>query len=393
MTPPLSYFDNAATTKPMYVPPHLTADLWGNPGSPDQLGTHSKEQLRLAKLQIAQQFGLPGAENVIEVCSATEASNLVLASNWDLIVSTGLEHEATLRTLQKGKKNVLILPNYSNGLINIPESLPLIEKALTRDNMKILLSVIYANNEIGTVQTPGDLAQLKRAMLIRSNVVRVHLDIVQAVGHIPVSLAERGNLFFVDYASISAHKWHGPPGVGLLLSKDHSMLQPLMFGGAQQGGLRPGAEHCALVAQAAFVLQTILPQLVTLVPRMQNYSRRIMTVLQPFVDNGLVIITGHTQQRNVNHVSFCVAYGDSTQIIEQFNSCAICVSSGSACSGTKATPSHVLLACSVPARFLRGAVRITSSMQTSDYEVTRVCRVLRLILTQHQNEIKPSALS
>lgn len=390
---PMAYFDNAATTEPLYID---AASLpWGNANSPHSQGAESKRHLLRAKQQIAALLGLADrADAILCVSGGTEANNMVLCGKWDLVLSTYMEHEATLRTLQQkptAPKSAL-LPNFADGRINVPDSLALIRDLGTKYSrtaaVNVLLSVIWANNEIGTLQSEADLLQLcteLQAVLPTGSAVRVHLDAVQAVGHTAISLAPTGNLHFVHYLSVSAHKWHGPPGMGFLVSKDHSLLNPLLYGGSQQGGLRPGTEPVGLVVHAARVLRRVVAALPDAQPKMRQYMATVRQALQPFVAAGTVLFTGHETQRSANHISFCVRNTESRHIVAAMDRCHIAISAGSACSADSSLPSHVLLACNIPAAYLYGAVRITCSMFTTPGEVARLCRVLTLVLEHNSS--------
>jgi cysteine desulfurase len=389
---PLAYFDNAASTQPMHV--SMPDAIWGNANSPHGQGQHSKHYLLVAKTSIANLFGMTNQpDSVLCVSGGTEASNMVLSGKWDLVLSTQMEHEATLRTLkQKATAPAsILLPNNTDGCIDIPASTVLIRnlKQKYKKPVGVLLSVIWVNNEIGTIQTEADLLLLYNelnATLPPGSKVRVHLDAVQAVGHVPLSLAPNGNLHFVHYISVSAHKWHGPMGIGFLISKDHTALNPLLYGGSQQGGLRPGTEPVALVVRASLVLHYVLSHLADAERAMQKHTTTIRRALEPFISNGTVLLTGHSTHRSANHLSFCVKNAEGKDIIAALGRCNIAVSSGSACTSNSNLPSHVLLACKIPAAYLYGAVRITSSMMTTTAEVTRLCRVLILVLSHIQGK-------
>lgn len=255
-----------------------------------------------------------------------------------------------------------------------------------------LVSLMHVNNETGTIHDVGEMVrQLKGVEHQRLRhqggevdgagaQVFVHTDAVQAPGHVPLDLTRLG----VDFLTLGAHKFHGPVGVGLLYCRDPSVLQPLFFGGHQQGSVRPGTEPVALIRAMAEALDDAASQLPQREPRLREMAAKIWETLAPFIVVGLVLPTGAPAQsgrRAPHHVSFCVRGARRAALLEAFEAEGVLVSGGSACSAGSTLPSHVLSALDVPVEYIHGSVRISlSHTNTMDEVVNRLCPVLTRIL-------------
>ena len=379
------YADNAATTEPLRV--NLTnTQCWANPSSPHALGLQSKKYLEHARARTAQLLGATNADTIFFTASGTESSNLILQGcKWDVVVTSAMEHDATRKYLISTKKPeiVIVLENDEDGklLLPITNSLP----AHRPSHMKILISLIWANNEIGTIQDVKTLYAIKKSVESwagPSGKCFLHLDAVQSLGHLPINIDI--NLNFVDFMSFSAHKFHGPRGVGILYSKSGASilsLQPLLHGGGQERNVRPGTENVEQIVITTRVLEFILnDQLSQRCQYMEKLRAVVLLGLEPFCKTGLVRITGHPTDRLCHHISFCVRDTQKEQIIRELGDKGICISGSSACSTQNTVASHVLTAIRVPVEYLYGAIRISLSIRNSLADVTRIRKELTKIL-------------
>jgi cysteine desulfurase len=257
----------------------------------------------------------------------------------------------------------------------------------TRPGRAGLVTVAAVNNEIGTAQDLTAIgAAVAAANATRSAAHRVwfHTDAVQAPGHVPIDLD--GAHRTVDFMSLSAHKFHGPHGSGLLFCRTPGVLRPRTYGGSQQGGLRPGTEAVATLLQTAAALAdaTDPDKLARRTAHYRALSALVWeTVLFPAIVSGSVLPTGSTVpgERAPNHVSFCVRGAHRNDIVRRMEEAGVAVSGGSACNATADLPSHVLVALAVPPEFLHGSVRITFGHTNTIEEVRDVvCPALRAIL-------------
>ena len=251
---------------------------------------------------------------------------------------------------------------------------------------------MHVNNETGTIHDIATISrELKRIEHQRlckdceevdgvGAHVFIHTDAVQAPGHVPLDLAHLG----VDFLTLGAHKFHGPVGVGLLFCRDPAVLQPLFFGGHQQGGIRPGTEPVALIGAMADALQDAVSNRPTREPRLREMTAKIWETLTPFIVLGLVLPTGAPMQsgrRAPHHVSFCVRGAKRSVLLDRLEAEGILVSGGSACSAGSTLPSHVLSALDVPIQYIHGSVRISLSHTNSMEEVEKqLCPALDRLL-------------
>ena len=258
------YLDNASTTQPIeFVGGVTDAIPWGNPSSPHIHGLEAQGVMQGSLQGIADTLGVTKDEIVV-VSGGTEASNMViLGGRWDTIVTTRLEHQATDRAVRYAKCTTLYLPNDKNGILDYDECTRYI-----RDNKQqltgkrcVLFSVILGNNEIGTIQSHETLSAIHRSLMAvvgEGGSVSVHVDAVQVIGKCRFNLRDP-KLSYIRYVSISAHKFHGPRGIGLLVCRGNRgathRLQPIMYGGAQQNGMRPGTQHVMPILQMEIALR------------------------------------------------------------------------------------------------------------------------------------------
>lgn len=368
------YFDNAATSQ---LDPRVAEGMapwllgqFGNPSSLHLFGRQARTAVDQARRQVAELIGAT-PEEIVFTASGTEANNMALfgiLGQEPLVtghaVTSAIEHPAILRTLaaleRRGLQVTRVDPN-SEGIL-APEA---IEAALRPDTR--LVSVMAANNVIGTIQPIARIAAL-----VRARGILFHTDAVQAAGKIPLNVEALG----VDLLSLSAHKFHGPQGVGALYVRRGVTLDPLIWGGGQERGLRSATENVAGlvgVGRAAEIARTALgPETARLVGLRE---RLIDGVLETVPGAQLV---GHPHQRLPGHACFVLAglTGDAIRLLLELDQQEIAVASGSACSSNHAAePSHVLLALGFDAVTARGSLRISLGRFNTAEELDRFLAV------------------
>lgn len=391
------YADHASSALPTLFP---AVGSVANPSAAHAPGRRARAAAGAALERIAGalRFTPPDpaslAQHLVATSGGTEADNLVLLQpeRWSFIVLLPTEHHAVTLPAQwmanhHGCEIVYLTPD-ATGRLDPTELRGVLRARAGREG---LVSVALVNNEIGTVQ---DLAVVGRTIAEANQAggaserrVWLHTDAVQAPGHVALDLdgAHRA----VDFLAVSAHKFHGPPGFGLLFCRTPGILRPRTYGGAQQGGLRPGTETVgALVAIADALVDATDP--VRFAARTEGYRAMadlVWAELMPFVVAGKVLPTGATAPglRSHNHVSFCVRGAHRRDLIQAMEAeGGIAVSGGSACNAEASLPSHVLAAIGVPAEFIHGSVRISFSHTNTVEEVRSIlCPALRRALTSY----------
>ena len=359
------YLDNAATTKMSKTAiqamlPYLQ-EVYGNPSSLHSEGQRAAEALLDARERIAACLGCTARE-VTFTSGGSEADNQAILSAARFgarkgkrhIISTAFEHHAVLHTLNKLEKEgfeVTLLDVHENGLITAAQ----VEAALRPDTC--LVTVMFANNEIGTIQPIGEIGEL-----CRKNNVIFHTDAVQAVGHVPLHVGEQK----IDMLSLSAHKFHGPKGVGALYVRKGIPLTTLIEGGAQERGKRAGTENIPAIMGMAAALEEACLHI--------GENCKKLSVLRDRLINGLSkiphsILNGDAVQRLPGNVNFCFEGIEGESLLLLLDDKGICASSGSACTSGSLDPSHVLLAIGRPHEIAHGSLRLTLSAETTEAEI------------------------
>ena len=363
------YADNAATTKMCTAAidamlPFLDR-IYGNPSSLHSAGQEAAEALAEARQRIAACIGADPGELVF-TSGGSEADNQALLSAAQLglqrhIISTAFEHHAVLHTLEKLKREgfeVTLLDVHENGIV-LPSQ---VEEAIRTDTC--LVTVMYANNEIGTVQPIREIGAVCRA-----RGVPFHTDAVQAAGHLPIHVGEQN----VDMLSLSAHKFHGPKGVGLLYARKGIPLFPLIEGGAQERGRRAGTENLPAIMGMAAALELACARL--------DENARRLTALRDQLIRGLSriphsLLNGDPVQRLPGNVNFCFEGIEGESLLLLLNDRGICASSGSACTSGSLDPSHVLLAIGRVHDIAHGSLRLSLSEETTEQDVEEIIRAV-----------------
>ena len=378
------YADNAATTRmsEAAVAAMLPAmrEGYGNPSSLYVFGQEAKERLEAAREQIARCLGCDARE-VTFTSGGSEADNQALRSAAALgarrgkrhIVSTAFEHHAVLHTLRRLEQegfSVTLLDVHENGIVR-PEE---VEAAIREDTC--LVSVMYANNEIGTVQPIAEIGAI-----CREKGVVFHTDAVQAVGHIPVDV-RRDN---IDMLSLSGHKFHGPKGVGVLVCRRGIPLTPLIEGGAQERGKRAGTENVPAICGMAAALAESCEK------REENARR--LAVLRDRLIAGLTAIphsalNGDAVSRLPGNVNVCFEGIEGESLLLLLDDKGVCASSGSACTSGSLDPSHVLLAIGRPHEVAHGSLRLSLSEENTAGEVETIIAAVTEVV-QYLRDMSP----
>lgn len=340
---------------------------WGNPAASHSLGEQSRVALDRARAVVAKCIGATCDKQVIFNSGGTEGNNTVIkGQRWSAIVTTPTEHHAVLHAAEDMKAQfgtqVVLIPVDSHGLVR--------RKALhgvlaTLQHGPVLVSISLVNNEIGCINDLATLSAVIQQHNSGSEKRRfwLHTDAVQAPGHVNVNCEQLG----VDFLTLSAHKFHGPVGCGILFCREvgeASVLRPLLNGGEQQDGRRGGTEAVGAAVATAHALEDACnPNLFT--KRVDNYcawAARLWNFLSPYILAGLVLPTGPPpgKHRAPHHVSFCIKGAKRQELVQYLDKKeGILVSGGSACSSSVPLPSHVLSAIGVPLEFINGSLRIT----------------------------------
>ena len=365
------YADNAATTRLLpavleAMTPYLTEE-YGNPSSLYGFGQTARQAVDAARETVSECLHCR-PEEVFFTSGGSEADNWALKMAAEAmakqgkkhLISTAFEHHAILHTLEHLKKQgfeVTLLPVYEDGIVRVED----VKAALRPDTA--LVSVMFANNEIGTVQPIAEIGAL-----CREAGVLFHTDAVQAVGHIPVDFAGMN----IDLLSLSAHKFHGPKGVGALLIRRGIRFGNLIDGGAQEKGRRAGTENTAGIVGLGAALKLACEAMEENGKRVSALRDRLINGLLSSVERSR--LNGDPARRlpgNVN-LSFEGIEGESLLLMLDFK--GICASSGSACTSGSLDPSHVLLAIGLPHAVAHGSLRLTLSEETSDEDVEYMLR-------------------
>lgn len=371
------YADNAATTRLLpevleSMMPYLT-EQYGNASSLYGFGQEARVAVDDAKNTIAQCLCCRPDE-VFITSGGSEADNWAIKmaakalekKGKKHIISTAFEHHAVLHTLDALKKDgfeITLLPVYDNGIVRVED----LKAALREDTA--LVSVMFANNEIGTIQPIAEIGAL-----CRENGVLFHTDAVQAVGHVPVDFAGMN----IDMLSLSAHKFHGPKGVGALIVRKGVRFGNLIDGGAQEKGRRAGTENTAGIVGLATALRLACNTMnETTVSLIAKRDRLISTITGSIERCRLNGDAEHRLPGNVN-ISFEGIEGESLLLMLDMR--GICASSGSACTSGSLDPSHVLLSIGLPHAIAHGSLRLSLSEETSDEDIDTILEEVPVIV-------------
>lgn len=366
------YLDNAATTalSPKVLEkmmPYLT-DIYGNASSPHSFGQNARIGVEHAREQVARAINADPSEIVFTGCG-TESDNTVLfgvaeryAKKGDHIITTNVEHHAILHScaaLEKKGIKVTYLPVDKDGLVT-PEQ---VRDAIT--DKTILVSVMFANNEVGTIMPIPEIAAV-----CHEKGVLFHTDAVQAAGHIPIDVKAMG----IDMLSISGHKFHGPKGVGVLYERKGIRLPSYIIGGEQEKGRRAGTENVAGIVGLGEALELAVTNMSETSARMTRMRDRLIEGIEATIPE--VKLNGHRTKRLPNNVNFSIKYIEGESILLMLDMAGIAASSGSACTSGSLDPSHVLLALGLTHEVAHSSVRMTLGDDTTDEDIDYVLETL-----------------
>ncbi|MBU0491697.1 MAG: cysteine desulfurase NifS [Chloroflexi bacterium] len=389
MDRPTIYLDHAATTAvdPRVVDamlPYFTA-YYGNPSSVHHKGRESQKAMEEARRAVAEMLNCDPREIVFTSCG-TESDNLAIRGvalaarhrkvvERPHIITSPIEHHAVSHTCEQLAKlfdcEVTVLPVDEYGLVNPTD----LEQAI-RPNT-VLVSIMYANNEVGTIQTIAELAGVARARRIP-----FHTDAVQAGGSLDLNVYRLG----VDLLSLSAHKFYGPKGVGLLYRRQGVPLLPLQTGGSHEGNRRAGTENVPYIVGLTKALELAQTGQAEENVRLVGLRDRLIAGVLERIPHAR--LTGHPTQRLSNSASFVFEYVEGEGILLLLDHEGICGSSGSACTSAEIEPSHVLTAMGVPVEVAHGSLRLTLGRENTDADVDRVLEVLPPII-QRLRDMSP----
>lgn len=370
------YADNAATTQmsdsALQAMMPLLTDIYGNPSSLHSVGQIAKEHLEAARETVAECIGADPKE-IYFTSGGSEADNQAIRSAAYIgarkgkkhIISSKFEHHAVLHTLDALKKEgfeVTLLDVYSNGIVK-PED---VANAITDETC--LVTIMTANNEIGTIQPIAEIGKI-----CKEKGVLFHTDAVQAVGHIPVNVKDMN----CDMLSVSAHKFHGPKGVGFLYARKGILLTNIIYGGAQERNKRAGTENMASIVGMATAIKDATDHL-------QENAEKVTAMRNRLIDGLKGIersrINGDLEHHLPGTLNMCFEGIEGESLLLLLDAKGICASSGSACTSGSLDPSHVLLSIGVPVEIAHGSLRLSISeyntMEQMDHIVKSVPEVV-----------------
>ena len=371
------YMDNGATTR--VTEPVMAAmqpyfcEIYGNPSSVHGFGREARKAVEAARAQVAKAIGAQPREIYFTGCG-TEADNWALRGaayanikKGKHIITTNFEHHAILHTckqLEKEGFEVTYMPVDHDGLIT-PEQL---EAAIRPDT--VLVSVMYANNEVGTIEPIPELAAVAKA-----HGVLFHTDAVQAIGHVPIDVKAQD----IDMLSMSGHKFHAPKGIGALYVRQGVRLERLMQGGAQERGQRPGTENLAGIVGIGKAIELATEDVEGRAEKMAAIRDHMIDRIMKEIPH--VQLNGHPTKRMCGNINVSFYFVESESILLHLDFKGIAASSGSACTSGSLDPSHVLLAIGVSHEHANGSVRLSlceeNTLEEADYVVDSLVAIVK----------------
>ena len=378
------YLDNAATTKMSKTAidamlPYMDG-VYGNPSSLHSVGQKASEALMNARERIAKLLGCEARE-ITFTSGGSEADNQAIISAARLgeqkgrkhIVSTAFEHHAVLHTLSKLEKEgfeITLLDVHENGLVT-PEQ---VADAIHEDTC--LVTIMYANNEIGTVQPIeeiGAVCQVKGVLF--------HTDAVQAAGHLHIDVEKQN----IDMLSLSAHKFHGPKGIGVLYTRKGIRLTNLIEGGAQERGKRAGTENIPAIMGMVAALEEACSNLDENAKKQVYLRDKLIKGLSEIPHS---ILNGDAKSRLPGNVNYCFEGIEGESLLLLLDDKGVCASSGSACTSGSLDPSHVLLAIGRVHDIAHGSLRLTLSEETTEEEINYTINAVKEVV-EYLRSISP----
>ena len=377
----LIYLDNAATTavKPEVfdaMKPYFL-ETYSNPSSVYSFAGKAEEAVETARKQIASLLHAD-ASGVYFTAGGSEADNWAIKAAAEAkrdkgkhIITSAIEHHAVLHTcawMEKNGYEVTYLPVDEDGLISLHD----LEQAIRPDT--VLISIMFANNEIGTIQPVKEIGAIAR-----KHDVLFHTDAVQAFGHVPIDVGEMN----IDMLSASGHKFYGPKGIGFLYVREGISIGALIHGGAQERSRRAGTHNVPGIVgmgEAARIAAMHMEDNIKTEKEIRDYLIQKIEKEIPFVK-----INGHREKRLPNNVNVCFRFIEGASLLMMLDQKGICASSGSACTSGSLDPSHVLLAIGLPHEIAHGSLRLTLSEETTKEQADYVVESLKAIVERLRN--------
>jgi len=369
------YLDNAATTPLLpevreAMMPYL-GKLFANPSSLHDWGDAAREAIEVARARVAQLIGA-SAEEIIFTGNGTESNNfaikgLALAqqAKGKHVVISAIEHFSVLhsaRTLEKWGFELTLIPVDKYGVVD-PDD---VRRSIRKDT--VLVSVMHANGEVGTIEPIQDIAKITR-----ENKVPFHTDAVATAGTIPVDVKELG----VDALSLAGNQFYGPKGVGALWVRKGVRIMPLLDGGVQEGGRRAGTEDVPAIVGLGKAAELANANMATRIEHLTQLRARLLTELPGKIEH--VVVTGHPRNRLPGNASFCVRFIEGESMLMLLSSQGVAVSSGSACTSRALKASHVLIAMGIPHELAQGSILFTLGVDNTYEDVDYVLEVMPAI--------------
>lgn len=378
------YADNAATTKMSKIAVEAMTEcienFWGNPSSLYDFGQKAAEKLNQARGIIAKCIN-SNADEIYFTSGGSEADNQAIISaakigakkNKKHIISTAFEHHAVLHTLKKLEREgfeIELLDVHENGIITPAQ----VENTIRSDTC--LVTIMFANNEIGTVQPIKEIGEI-----CRKNKIPFHTDAVQAAGHLPIDVKAQN----IDMLSISAHKFHGAKGTGVLYVRKGISLTNLIEGGAQEKGKRAGTENLPAIMAMAAALNDACEN-------MQENNKKVSALKEKLIDGLSKIphsaLNGDKKNRLPGNVNFCFEGIEGESLLLLLDDKNICASSGSACTSGSLDPSHVLLAIGRPHEVAHGSLRLSIDENISENDIDYIVKSVNEVV-EYLRSISP----
>lgn len=376
------YMDNAATTKmtPAVIQAMLLCmeDIWYNPSSLYAPAQRAAEALRDARVRIAACLNA-SPDEIIFTSGGSEADNQAILSAARAgaqagkrhIISTAIEHHAVLHTLEKLEREgyeVELLDVRSNGVISAEQ----VERAIREDTC--LVTVMYANNEIGSIQPISEIGAV-----CREKGVTFHTDAVQAAGHLPIDVQAQS----IGLLSLSAHKFHGPKGIGALYARNGIPMTRLIEGGDQEQGRRAGTENVPAIMAMAAALEEACSHMAENTQKMSAFRNRLIAGLSQIPD---AVLNGDPENRLPGNVNFSFEGIEGESLVLLLDQHGICASIGSACTAQSLSPSHVLLAIGRSDEMAASTLRLSLSVDNTQTDVDEVLRVVSRLVKERKSK-------
>ncbi len=372
------YLDHIATTpvlpEVLQVMLPYFMDAYGNPQSFHSWGDTAREAIEKARAQVATLIG-GDSEEIIFTSSGSEANNLAIkglaqaqkAKGKHIIISA-IEHFSVLqaaRTLEKAGFELTVIPVDKYGLVD-PDD---VAKNLRKDT--ILVSIMHANGEVGTIEPIAEIAKK-----IKGSGVLFHTDAVASTGNIPVNVKELG----IDALSLAGNQFYGPKGTGALWVKKGLRLIPIMDGGVQEGGRRPGTENVPAIVGLGKAAELAKKDMETRNQRLIQLRDKLINGVLSKIDHSF--LTGHPSQRLPHHASFCIEFIEGEAMLMWLNYQGIAASSGSACTSRALKASHVLIAMGIPHEVAQGSLVFSLGLDNKEEDIDYVLEKLPPIVNR-----------